>query len=219
MSANLTPIQAIFGPLFMSISDILLLYYLCGGTLDYIRKQKTWIPWFIFISAILIGSQLIFNGATNAQANFFLFYAVHIIVLFIFTRHCTDLHYSAGIYLVVLSVLADDICLVFYIAVTRQFFGVDLIDTGTFGDSGGFLLCSAAHQNRTYHLYQTSDPKANLGCGKHLQGCDYHPAGAAVFPSAQLCILLQYESVRSAADHPLCRYLMRDRGTDQHGHQ
>jgi hypothetical protein len=133
VNANLTPIQAIFGPIFMSISDILLLYYLCGGSFDHIRKQKTWIPWFIVINVILIGSQLIFNGATNAQANFFLFYAVHIIVLFIFTRKCTDLHHSVGIYLVVLSVLADDICLVFFIALTRQFFGVDMIDTGSFG--------------------------------------------------------------------------------------
>ena len=133
MNANLTSAQMIFGPLFMSISDVLLMYYLSGGTLEAIRKKKSWIPWFIVINGITIVSQLIFNGATNAQANFFLFYAAHIVVLFFFTTRCTDLHYSAGIYLVVLSVLADDICLVFYIAITRQFLGVDLIDTGSFG--------------------------------------------------------------------------------------
>lgn len=133
MNENLTIAQTIFAPLFMSVSDVLLIYYLSGGTLEGIRRQKSWIPWFIVINGITIVSQLIFNGATNAQANFFLFYTAHVLILFFFTTRCTDLKYSAGIYLVVLSVLVDDISLVFYIAVTRQFFGVDPIDTGTFG--------------------------------------------------------------------------------------
>jgi hypothetical protein len=121
-----------FAPLFMSCSDMLLLFYLCGGTWEYIQKKKNWGWWFGLFIIPMVGSQFIFNGKTNPQANFFFFYMAHFILLLVFSAKCTDTHSSARYYLVILSVLADDICLIIFISITRSLFGIDYIDTGPF---------------------------------------------------------------------------------------
>lgn len=121
-----------FAPLFMSCSDMLLLFYLCGGTKEYIRKNKSWGLWFTFLLITLVVSQLIFNGKTNGQANFLIFYAIHFLVLLVFSAKCIDTSLSARFYLVILSVLANDICLIIVIAVSQSLFNVDQIDNGTF---------------------------------------------------------------------------------------
>jgi hypothetical protein len=121
-----------FAPLFMSCSDMLLLFYLCGGTFEYIQRKKNWGWWFGLFIIPMVGSQFIYNGKTNEQANFFFFYMVHFLVLLVFSAKCTDTPRNARFYLVILSVLADDICLIIFISLSRSFFGIDYIDSGPF---------------------------------------------------------------------------------------
>lgn len=119
-------------PLFMSVTDMLLLFYLCGGNREFIRKQKNWLGWFILYLLLLVGTQAIFNGKTNPQANFFLFYTVHFLVLLAFSSKCFDEPPSVRFYLVILSVLADDICLITYISLSATIFGIDYLDAGPY---------------------------------------------------------------------------------------
>lgn len=125
-------IQNGFAPLFMSFSDMLLLFYLCSGTKEYIRKNKSWGWWFAFFIFILVVSQFIFNGKTTGQANFLVFYTIHFLVLLAFSAQCTDAPLSARFYLVILSVLANDICLILFISASYSIFGIDFIDVGPF---------------------------------------------------------------------------------------
>jgi hypothetical protein len=125
-------VNTFFTPLFMSSTDLLLLFYLCGGTWKYIRNKRSWGWWFGLFVIPLVLSQYIFNGKTNGQANFFIFYAFHFLVLLAFSAKCIDAHRSARFYLVILSVLADDICLITFISVSRLLFNFDYIDFGSF---------------------------------------------------------------------------------------
>lgn len=132
MSGIMNVIETGFAPVFMSISDMLLLFYICGGTREFIRKSKNWFFEFIVWLIFLIVSQLIFSGETNPQANFLVFYIIHFIVLLFFSAKCTDAQLSARIYLVILAVLAYDICLILLISLSVSIFSFDYIDLGTF---------------------------------------------------------------------------------------
>lgn len=125
-------LKMIFAPLFMSCTDMLLLFYLCGGTWEYIKKKKNWGWWFVFFIIPLMVSQFIFNGKTNEQANYFIFYAARFLIMLVFTAQCTDAHRSARFYLIILSILADDICLITYIVGSRTLFNFDYISSGPF---------------------------------------------------------------------------------------
>lgn len=124
--------EMIFAPLIMSVSDMLLLLYLCGDSKNYIRKRKWWPWWFALCLLTLIVSQLVFNGKTYGEANFLIFYALHFLILLIFIGKCTGATLSAQMYLVILSVLANDVCLLVFIGMTDVLFHFDYIDLGTF---------------------------------------------------------------------------------------
>ncbi len=116
----------------MSATDLLLLFYLCGGNREYIRKNKSWGLWFGIILAVMVASQLFFNGKTLPQANYLIFYILHFFLLLVFSAKCIDARLSARVYLVILTVLADDVCLILLIALSVSIFGIDFIDLGTF---------------------------------------------------------------------------------------
>jgi hypothetical protein len=124
--------QSLFAPLVMSLSDMLLLLYLCGDSWDEIRKRKYWAFWFTLSLIALIATQLIFNGKTIARANFLIFYALHFLILLFFSGKSTDSPLSARFYLVLLSVLANDVCLILLIGLTWSILHFDYIDVGTF---------------------------------------------------------------------------------------
>lgn len=121
-----------FAPLIMSISDMLLLFFISGGNREYIRKNKNWYFWFFIWLFIMIFSQLVFSGQTNAQANYLVFYIIHFFILLFFSDQCTDAPLSYRSYLVILSVLAFDICLILLISLSVSIFNFDYIDNGVF---------------------------------------------------------------------------------------
>ena len=121
-----------FAPLIMSISDMLLLFYISGGNREYIRKNKNWYFWFFVWLGIMIFSQLVFSGQTNAQANYLFFYIIHFIILLFFSDQCSDAPLSYRGYLVILCVLAFDICLILLISLSVSIFNFDYIDNGVF---------------------------------------------------------------------------------------
>jgi len=121
-----------FAPLIMSLSDMLLLFYLSGGNRQFIKKSKNWYFWFIVWLSIMIFSQLVFSGQTNAQANFLAFYIIHFFILLFFSDQCTDAPLSYRSYLVILAVLAFDICLILLISLSMSFFQFSFITEGTF---------------------------------------------------------------------------------------
>jgi hypothetical protein len=98
----------------------------------YIRKHRSWGAWFALFVLLDIASQLVFNGKTIAQANFFIFYSSHFIILLLFSTFCTDTHLNARIYLSIIAVLAFDVCLMIFISSSRILFNIDYIDFGTF---------------------------------------------------------------------------------------
>lgn len=119
-------------PFIMSISDMLLLFYISGGNRDYIRKNKNWYFWFFVWLFIMIFSQLVFSGQTNAQANFLAFYIIHFFILLFFSDQCIDAPLSYRSYLVILSVLAFDICLILLISLSVSILQISYITEGTF---------------------------------------------------------------------------------------
>lgn len=121
-----------FAPLIMSLSDMLLLFYLSGGNRALIRKNKKWYFWFVVWLFIMMFSQLVFSGQTNAQANFLAFYIIHFFILLFFSEQCTDAPLSYRSYLVILSVLAFDICLILMISFSVSIFQISYITQGTF---------------------------------------------------------------------------------------
>jgi len=121
-----------FAPLIMSLSDMLLLFYLSGGNRQFIKKSKNWYFWFIVWLSIMIFSQLVFSGQTNAQANFLAFYIIHFFILLFFSDQCTDAPLSYRSYLVILAVLAFDLCLILLISLSVSFFQFSYITDGTF---------------------------------------------------------------------------------------
>lgn len=121
-----------FAPLIMSLSDMLLLFYLSGGNRALIRKNKKWYFWFVVWLFIMMFSQLVFSGQTNAQANFLAFYIIHFFILLFFSEQCTDAPLSYRSYLVILSVLAFDICLILLISLSVSIFQISYITQGTF---------------------------------------------------------------------------------------
>lgn len=123
-----------FAPLIMSISDMLLLFYISGGNRDFIRKNKNWYFWFFVWLFIMIFSQLVFSGQTNAQANYLVFYIIHFFILLFFSDQCTDAPLSYRSYLVILSVLAFDICLILLIGLSVSIFQFSYITEGTFSE-------------------------------------------------------------------------------------
>lgn len=125
-------INAGFAPLIMSISDMLLLFYISGGNREYIRKNKKWYFWFFVWLIIMIFSQLVFSGQTNPQANFLVFYIIHFFILLFFSDQCTDAPLSYRSYLVILSVLAFDICLILLIGLSVSIFQISFITEGSF---------------------------------------------------------------------------------------
>lgn len=124
--------QIVFPTLIMSASDMLLLFYLCGGNREHIRKNKLWGVWFVFFLTTLVVAQLVFNGETIGRANFLVFYIIHFLLLLFFSAQCVETHLSARFYLVILSVLANDVCLILLIALSNSLLGFDYIDAGTF---------------------------------------------------------------------------------------
>ncbi len=125
-------IETGFAPVFMSLSDMLLLLYLCNGSRKQVRKNRYWGVWFAAIFLIMVASQLVFNGRTVEQANFLIFYAIHFLLLLVFSAKCSDSPLGARIYLTILAVLANDICLVLLISLMSSIFHFDIIDNGTF---------------------------------------------------------------------------------------
>jgi hypothetical protein len=121
-----------FAPLIMSISDMLLLFYISGGNREFTRKNKKWYFWFFVWLFIMIFSQLVFSGQTNPQANFLVFYIIHFFILLFFSDQCTDAPLSYRSYLVILSVLAFDICLILLIGLSVSIFQISFITEGTF---------------------------------------------------------------------------------------
>jgi len=132
MSGIFNTIEVGFAPLIMSISDMLLLFYISGGNREFIRKNKYWYFWFFVWLFIMIFSQLVFSGQTNAQANFLVFYIIHFFILLFFSDQCTDAPLSYRSYLVILSVLAFDICLILLISLSTSIFQFSYITEGTF---------------------------------------------------------------------------------------
>lgn len=124
--------QLLIVSLIMSSSDMLLLQYLCNDSWLEVPKKKMWGLWFVLSLLTLIGAQLIFSGQTNAQANFLIFYIIHFLVLLFYSRKCTDAPLRARFYLVILSVLANDVCVILLIVLLRSIIGFDYIDAGTF---------------------------------------------------------------------------------------
>lgn len=125
-------IEVGFAPLIMSISDMLLLFYISGGNREYIRKNKNWFFWFFVWLFIMIFSQLVFSGQTNAQANYLAFYIIHFFILLFFSDQCTDAPLSYRSFLVILAVLAFDLCLILLISLSVSFFQFSYITDGTF---------------------------------------------------------------------------------------
>jgi hypothetical protein len=123
-----------FAPVFMSLSDMLLLLYLCNESGRQVRKNRSWWIWFTAIFLIMVSSQLVFNGRTFEQANFLIFYAIHFLLLLVFSAKCNDSPLSARIYLTILAVLANDICLVLLISLMSSIFHFDFIDKGIFSE-------------------------------------------------------------------------------------
>jgi hypothetical protein len=121
-----------FAPVFMSLSDMLLLFYLCSGSREQVRKNRYWGIWFAAIFLIMVSSQLVFNGRTIEQANYLIFYAIHFLLLLVFSAKCSEAPLGARIYLTILSVLANDICLVLLISLMSSIFHFDFIDNGTY---------------------------------------------------------------------------------------
>jgi hypothetical protein len=111
---------------------MLLLFYISGGNRDYIRKNKNWYFWFLIWLFIMIFSQLVFSGQTNAQANFLAFYIIHFFILLFFSDQCIDAPLSYRSYLVILSVLAFDICLILLISLSVSILQISYITEGTF---------------------------------------------------------------------------------------
>lgn len=132
MNSWLALLEVGLAPLIMSASDMILLCYLCGGARDHIRKDRSWAAWFLTLLVFLVTSQLFFNGKTNPQAHFVIFYALHFLALLVFSAKCTRSPLSARFYLVILSVLANDICLILVIALSRSIFNFDYVDLGPF---------------------------------------------------------------------------------------
>lgn len=118
--------------LIMSASDMLLLQYLCSDLWIEVHKKKLWGFWFFLSILTLIGAQLVFSGRTNAQANFLMFYIIHFLVLLFYSGKCTNAPLRVRFYLVILSVLANDLCLILLIGLSRLIFGFDYIDAGSF---------------------------------------------------------------------------------------
>jgi hypothetical protein len=143
MNSILNIIDVGFAPLIMSISDLLLLFYISGGNRDFIRKNKNWYFWFFVWLFIMIFSQLVFSGQTNAQANFLVFYIIHFFILLFFSDQCSDAPLSYRSYLVILAVLAFDICLILLIGLSVSILQFSFITEGTFLErviSHAFLL-------------------------------------------------------------------------------
>jgi hypothetical protein len=132
-----------FAPLIMSISDMFLLFYISDGNWELIRKNKNWYFWFFVWLFIMMFSQLVFSGQTNAQANYLAFYIIHFFILLFFSDQCTDAPLSYRSYLVILAVLAFDICLILLISLSVSIFQFPYITNGTFLErviSHGILL-------------------------------------------------------------------------------
>ena len=121
-----------FAPFIMSLSDMLLLFYLSGGNREIIRKTKRWGVWFIIWLSLTILSQLVFSGETNPRANFLAFYILHFVILLFFSDQCMDAPLNYRTYLVILAVLAFDVCLLLVISLSISIFNFDYIDQGTF---------------------------------------------------------------------------------------
>lgn len=128
------PEQLLFASLIMSASDMLLLQYLCSDSWAESSKRKLWGFYFFLSLLTLIGAQLIFSGQTNAQANFLIFYIIHFLILLFYSGKCTDTPLRARFYLVILSVLANDLCLILLIVLSHSILGFDYIDAGTFSE-------------------------------------------------------------------------------------
>lgn len=132
MNDLLQLIEVGFAPLIMSVSDMLLLFYISGGNRELIRRNKNWFFWFFIWLFIMIFSQLVFSGQTNAQANYLAFYIIHFFILLFFSDQCTDAPLSYRSYLVILSVLAFDLCLILLISLSVSFFQFSYITDGAF---------------------------------------------------------------------------------------
>ncbi len=132
MNELLNIIQVGFAPLIMSVSDMLLLFYISNGNRDRIRKNKYWFFWFFVWLFVMMFSQLVFSGQTNAQANYLAFYIIHFFILLFFSDQCTDAPLSYRSYLVILAVLAFDLCLILSISLSLSFFQFSYITGGTF---------------------------------------------------------------------------------------
>ncbi len=124
--------ETLFAPLIMSLSDMLLLLYLCGDCWDEIRKSYYWVFWFTLSLLALVATQLIFNGETIPRTNFLIFYTLHFLILLFFSGKSTTSPLSARFYLVLLSVLANDVCLILLIGLSWPLFNFDYLDMGTF---------------------------------------------------------------------------------------
>ncbi len=121
-----------FAPVIMSVSDMLLLFYISGGNREYIRKSRNWFFWFFVWLFIMMFSQLVFSGQTKMQANFLVFYIIHFFILLFFSDQCSDDPLSYRSYLVILSVLSFDICLLLFISLSVSIFQFHYINEGTF---------------------------------------------------------------------------------------
>jgi hypothetical protein len=123
-------IDAAFAPVFLCCSDMLLLFYLCGGTRETVRKKKLWGLWFFLCLFTLASTQFMLNGKTGQEAKAFAFYLVRFLLFFIFTGLCTDLHFNASCYMIILVMVSMDVCLIAFVRTSLFVFRIDYLVNG-----------------------------------------------------------------------------------------
>ena len=126
-------VNTALAPLILSCSDMFILFYLCGGNRDIIRRNKHW--WLNF-SLLLIGivvTECIFNGGTGQDARIYEFYVIRYVFLLLFSFLCTDTLRNACYYLVILVLLSTDIALIAFVSVLLRLFHTDFLVAGPVG--------------------------------------------------------------------------------------
>jgi hypothetical protein len=119
-------------PLFLSCSDMILLFYLCGGTWETIRRKKYWGLWFVLTLISLAITQFVFNGRTGENAQIIVFYFFRFLILVVFAILCTDMPRNACYYLTILVLLSMDICLITLVRGMQGFFNTDYLVSGPY---------------------------------------------------------------------------------------
>jgi hypothetical protein len=119
-------------PIILSCSDAILLFMLCGGNQETIRKIRFWKLKFFLILVGMVVTECIFNGGTGQDADIYIFYVIRYIFLFLFATLCTNMPRNASIYLSILVLLFTDIALITFVRVSLILFSIDYLVSGLF---------------------------------------------------------------------------------------